>query len=114
MNSNPTGQTQLSVRLDEIEAREKRKQEVNPPGRVCTCTDCNSSREKVALVKALRRAQHWFDIIENMDAPGKGAFGEKIEATTEYFYAKRAKSDITAILTNSSTAPSVPEQELGE
>lgn len=50
------------------------------------------------LLKALRRAEYWFGIIENMDAPGKGAFGEKIEATTEYFYAKRAQSDITSIL----------------
>lgn len=42
--------------LDEIEAKEKRKQEVQPPGRICGCNDCASSREKVALVKALRRA----------------------------------------------------------
>jgi hypothetical protein len=91
MNSNPTGQTQLSVILDSIEERARKVRAVQQTWSVL-------DKDIPALVKALRFASNQFALIE----------AEQIKGVSNV--ATWANEEISAILTNSSTAPSVPEE----
>src|SRR3954471_15687757 len=101
MNSNPTGQTQLSVKEDDLtlilNSIEERASSVQFHYRL-SLSEQKVIRDNGALVKALRELWDKYT-----DAVGRGTTEEYYRATVN-----DESANIAAILTNSSTAPSVP------